>query len=146
MGGSPVRLGARDSLRLEMKFALYGNDISETTNPLEAGLGWVVKLDKGDFVGREAIAAVKEKGLNRRLVGFEIEGKVFPRPHYVISRDSQQIGEVTSGVFSPSLQKGIGMGYVAADHTKPGSDIDIEIRGKKQPAKVIKPPFYKRNY
>jgi len=145
LGGSPIGLGARDSLRLEMKFALYGNDISAQTNPLEAGLGWVVKLDKGDFIGRGAIARVKDQGLTRKLVGFEVEGKVFPRQHYVISRNNQQIGEVTSGVFSPSLQKGIGMGYVETDYSKPGSTFDIEIRGKKQLATVVKPPFYKRN-
>jgi len=145
LGGSPIGLGARDSLRLEMKFALYGNDISAQTNPLEAGLGWVVKLDKGDFIGRKAIAGIKEQGLPRKLVGFEVDGKAFPRQHYLISHDSRQIGEVTSGVFSPSLQKGIGMGYVEVDHSKPGSIFDIDIRGKKLPATVVKPPFYKRN-
>ncbi|MCP4580992.1 MAG: glycine cleavage system aminomethyltransferase GcvT [candidate division Zixibacteria bacterium] len=145
LGGSPIGLGARDSLRLEMKFALYGNDISETTNPLEAGLGWVVKPDKGEFIGRDAIVKAKEQGLTRRLIGFQIEGKAFPRPGYVISHDGQNIGEVTSGVFSPSLQKGIGMGYVAKRHTRPGSKFDIEIRDKKLPAIVVKPPFYKRN-
>jgi len=145
LGGSAIGLGARDSLRLEMKFALYGNDISAQTNPLEAGLGWVVKLDKGDFIGREAITQVKEQGLSRKLVGFEVDGKAFPRQHYLISHDNRQIGEVTSGVFSPSLRKGIGMGYVEADYSKPGSKFDVEIRGKKQPAIVVKPPFYKRN-
>ncbi len=145
LGGSPIGLGARDSLRLEMKFALYGNDISATTNPLEAGLGWVVKLDKGDFIGREAINRVKEQGLSRKLIGFEVDGKAFPRQHYLISHDNRQIGEVTSGVFSPSLQKGIGMGYVEIDYSRPGSTFEVEIRGKKLPATVVKPPFYKRN-
>jgi aminomethyltransferase len=143
-GGGPAGLGARDSLRLEMKFALYGNDISEKTNPLEAGLGWVVKLDKGDFIGRDAIVAIKQRGLERKLIGFELEGKAFPRQHYPIVHDGAKIGEVTSGMFSPSLKKGIGMGYVPIECAEPGFKFDIEIRGVKHPAAVVKTPFYKR--
>jgi aminomethyltransferase len=144
LDGSPIGLGARDSLRLEMKFALYGNDISEKTNPIEAGLGWVVKLDKGEFIGREPIAQVKENGPTRKLVGFELEGKAFPRQHYPILKEDQRVGEVTSGLFSPSLNKAIGMGYVPADLSKIGSEIEVGIRGKNIPATVVKPPFYKR--
>ncbi len=144
-GGSPIGLGARDSLRLEMKFALYGNDIWEKTNPIEAGLGWVVKLDKGDFIGRDVIAKVKEEKPSRKLIGFEIEGKVIPRQHYPIVLNGNRIGEVTSGLFSPSLQKAIGMGYVESRYSKIGSEFEVEIRGKGIPAKVVKPPFYKRN-
>jgi aminomethyltransferase len=142
-GGGPIGLGARDSLRLEMKFALYGNDISEQTNPLEAGLGWVVKLDKGDFIGREAIARIKENGVKRKLIGFEIEGKVFPRQHYAILGNGAKIGEVTSGIFSPSLKKGIGMGYVPVEYAAPGCEFEVDIRGKNHPAKVVKTPFYR---
>jgi aminomethyltransferase len=143
--GGPIGLGARDSLRLEMKFALYGNDISEKTNPIEAGLGWVVKLDKGDFVGRGPIAKMKEDGPTRKLVGFELEGKVFPRQHYPIVKDDKSVGEVTSGLFSPSLKKAIGMGYVPSKLAKPGSQFEVDNRGKKIPAVVVKTPFYKRN-
>lgn len=145
MGGSPIGLGARDSLRLEMKFALYGNDISEKTNPIEAGLGWIVKLDKGDFIGRDIIAKVKEEKPKRKLIGFVLEGKVFPRQHYQIKLDGKQIGEVTSGLFSPMLNKAIGMGYVESQYSKIGTAFEVEVRGKGVPAEVVKPPFYKRN-
>ena len=144
LGGSGIGLGARDSLRLEMKFALYGNDISEKTNPIEAGLGWVVKLDKGEFVGRTPIAKMKEEGPSRKLIGFELEGKAFPRQHYPITKNGKVIGEVTSGLFSPSLQKAVGMGYVPSELASLGSKFDIDIRGKAIPATVVKPPFYKR--
>jgi aminomethyltransferase len=143
--GSPIGLGARDSLRLEMKFALYGNDISEKTNPIEAGLGWVVKVDKGDFIGRAPIAKMKEDGPTRKLIGFELDGKAFPRQHYPIVKDNQVIGEVTSGLFSPSLKKAIGMGYVPSELAKFGSTFEVDNRGKKIPATVVKTPFYKRN-
>lgn len=142
--GGPIGLGARDSLRLEMKFALYGNDISGNTNPLEAGLGWVVKFDKGGFVGREALLKVKKEGLKRKLIGFEMEGKIFPRQHYHIVHNGIKVGEVTSGIFSPSLKKGIGMGYLPLELSNPGSRIEIEVRGQKCPAIVVKTPFYKR--
>jgi aminomethyltransferase len=141
--GEPIGLGARDSLRLEMKYALYGNDIDKTTNPLEAGLGWVVKLDKGDFVGRDAILKVKEEGPRRRNVAFELREKGFPRQHYPIVIDGKPVGEVTSGTFSPMLEKGIGTGYVPAECSKVGTKIGIDIRGKVIPAEIVKPPFYK---
>lgn len=144
LGGSAIGLGARDSLRLEMKFALYGNDIWEKTNPIEAGLGWVVKLDKGDFIGRNVIAGVKDEGPVRKLVGFEMDGKVFPRQHYPIAYNNLHVGEVTSGLFSPSLQKAIGMGYVPTELSKIGMEFEVEIRGKKLAARVVKTPFYTR--
>jgi len=141
--GEPIGLGARDSLRLEMKYALYGNDIDQTTNPIEAGLGWVVKLDKGDFVGREAIAKVKAEGPRRKNVAFELKEKGFPRQHYPIVVNGQKAGEVTSGTFSPMLERGIGSGYIPAESSRIGTEIGIDIRGRIIPAEVVKPPFYK---
>jgi len=139
----PVGLGARDSLRLEMKYMLYGNDIDQNTNPLEAGLGWIVKLDKGDFVGKESISELKQKGLTRKLVAFELKEKAFPRRHYRIQKEGKVIGEVTSGTFSPSLNKGIGLGYVPVEYSRIGTGLDILIRNKPYKAVVVKPPFYK---
>jgi len=141
----PIGLAARDSLRLEMKYMLYGNDIDQTTNPLEAGLGWILKLDKGDFIGKEAILKAKQNGLSRRLVAFEMLDKAFPRQHYSIHKDGNKIGEVTSGVFSPSLDKGIGLGYVPTEHSEIGSTFEIQIRDKYYPARTVKTPFWK-NY
>ena len=141
--GEPIGLGARDSLRLEMKYALYGNDIDQTTNPLEAGLGWTVKLDKSDFVGKDALVKIKSDGLKRKLIAFELLEKGFPRQHYPILAGGEIAGEVTSGIFSPMLEKGIGAGYVIADRSKIGSEILIDIRGKQIPATIVKPPFYK---
>jgi aminomethyltransferase len=139
----PIGLGARDSLRLEMKYMLYGNDIDQTTNPMEAGLGWIVKLDKGDFMGKKPILELKERGLKRKLVAFELLDKAFPRQHYEIQKNGRKIGEVTSGTFSPSLDKGIGLGYVPVEHSQIGMDLDIIIRGKPNRAVVVKTPFYK---
>jgi aminomethyltransferase len=142
----PIGLGARDTLRLEMKYCLYGNDIDETTNPLEAGLGWITKLDKGEFIGREAIAKVKEKGVSRKLVGFELKERAFPRPGYKILKDGKEVGYVTSGTFSPSLEKGIGIGYINKPYYEVGTSITLSIRGKEIPAEVVKTPFYQRPY
>jgi aminomethyltransferase len=139
----PIGLGARDSLRLEMKYMLYGNDIDQTTIPLEAGLGWIVKPNKGDFVGKEPILRLKENGLKRKLVAFELKDKAFPRPHYEIQKGGQKIGQVTSGTFSPSLSKGIGLGYVPTELSKADAELDVLIRGKSHRAVVVKPPFYK---
>ena len=119
------------------------NDIDQTTTPLEAGLGWIVKPNKGDFVGKEPILRLKENGLQRKLVAFELKDKAFPRPHYEIQKDGEKIGQVTSGIFSPSLNKGIGLGYVPIEHSKTDAELDILIRGKAHRAVVIKPPFYK---
>jgi aminomethyltransferase len=145
----PIGLGARDSLRLEMKMALYGNDIDETTNPLEAGLGWITKLNKGDFIGREALLQVKSAGLKRKLVGLEVAGNGFPRHGYnILSADGsgQVIGVVTSGTVSPVLNKGIAMGYVPTELSAIGSEVNIDCRGKVLPARVVKTPFYERPY
>lgn len=145
-GGKPIGLGARDTLRLEMKYALYGNDIDESTSPLEAGLSWTVAFDKGDFIGREALLRQKESGVRRRLVGFKMTDRGIARSHYPIFKaDSQigQIGMVTSGSPSPSLKENIGLGYVKTEFSKIGTEIEIEIRGRRVKAVVVKTPFYK---
>jgi aminomethyltransferase len=145
-GAKPVGLGARDTLRLEMKYALYGNDIDETTNPLEAGLGWVVKLAKPDFVGKAALEAARAKGLTRKLVGFDMVERGIPRHGYPLLDASTRtpIGVVTSGTQSPSLDRPIGVGYVDLAHAAPGSEIAVEIRGEARRARVVETPFYKR--
>jgi len=145
-GIEPIGLGARDTLRLEMKYCLYGNDIDQTTNPFEAGLGWITKLDKGDFIGREAMAKMKAAGIPRKLVGFEMEGKSIARHGYPILQDGAHIGRVTSGTFSPSLEKSIGLGYVASEKAAVGTELTIDIRGRVAKAKVAKTPFYQRPY
>jgi aminomethyltransferase len=125
-----------------MKMALYGNDIDETTSPIEAGLGWIVDLSK-DFIGKEVIARQKAEKPIRRLVCLELEGRAFPRPGYQIFDGENKIGEVTSGTFSPALQKPIAMGYVSRYKSKFGSVVEVEIRNKRFKAVVVKPPFYK---
>ncbi len=145
-GIEPIGLGARDTLRLEMKYCLYGNDIDQTTNPLEAGLGWITKLDKGDFIGREAMAKMKAAGVPRKLIGFEMEGKNIARHGYPIIKDGAQIGHVTSGTFSPSLEKSLGLGYVASQHSAVGTELTIDIRGRVAGARIVKTPFYQRPY
>ncbi|MDF1543483.1 MAG: glycine cleavage system aminomethyltransferase GcvT [bacterium] len=137
-----IGLGARDSLRLEMKMALYGNDIDESTTPIEASLGWIVHLDK-EFIGKEVIAMQKAEKPSRRLVCLELEGRAFPRKGYDVIVNGEAAGKLTSGTFSPSLQKPIAMAYVPRSHTKSGSEVEVEIRGKKIAATVVKPPFYK---
>lgn len=141
-GLEPAGLGARDTLRLEMKYCLYGNDIDDTTHPLEAGLKWVTKLEKGDFLGKEALLEKKES-ISRRLVCFEMQERGIPRQGYRIFKDGEIVGEVTSGGQSPSLNKGIGLGYVNRPYTKSGTEITIEIRRRFVPAIIVKPPFYK---
>ncbi len=140
-GIQPIGLGARDTLRLEMKFALYGNDIDQTTNPLEAGLGWVVKPAKGDFIGRDAIEAMRAAGVPRKLVGVEMVERQVPRHGYRIFAAGAPVGVVTSGSFSPSLERGIGMGYVRTDLATIGTELEIEIRGAGQRARVARTPF-----
>jgi len=141
-GIQPVGLGARDTLRLEMKFALYGNDIDQTTNPLEAGLGWVVRPAKGDFIGRSAIEAVRAQGLTRKLAGFEMVEPSVPRHGYRLLDNGAPVGVVTSGSFGPAVERYIGMGYVPAALAAVGSELQVEIRGKPQPARVVRTPFY----
>jgi aminomethyltransferase len=140
----PVGLGARDTLRLEMGYCLYGNDIDQTTNPLEAGLGWITKIDKGDFFGRPALQAVKQKGVTRKLVGFSMNDRAFPRHGYEIQADGRRIGTVTSGTFSPVLEKGVGMGYVGVAHATPGSALQIAVRDRAIPATVVPLPFVRQ--
>lgn len=143
----PIGLGARDSLRLEMKMCLYGNDIDDTTHPLEAGLGWITKLDKGDFIGRNALLRARDSGIKRKLVAMELEGNAFPRHGYVIHDSAgNTVGHVTSGTVSPCLNKGIAMGYVPTELSGVGSSVFVICHNKSVPAKVVKPPFYKRPY
>jgi aminomethyltransferase len=139
----PAGLGARDSLRLEMGYALYGNDLDERRTPLEAGLGWVVKLDKGPFVGGEALHRQKQEGVRERLAGFRLKERGFPRPGYEVRVAGEPAGEVTSGVVSPSLGEGVGMAYLPAGAAKPGTEIEVVIRDRPIPAVVVRPPFYK---
>jgi len=145
-GIQPCGLGARDTLRLEMCYPLHGNDITDATSPLEAGLGKYVSFDKGDFIGRTALEKQRAKGVTRKLVAFRMAGKCPPpRQHYPIVAAGQRIGEITSGTQSPSLGTGIGMGYVTAGAATPGARIEIEIRGKNYPAVIEKPPLLKKN-
>ena len=137
-----IGLGARDTLRLEMKMALYGNDIDQTTTPIEAGLGWIVDLNK-DFIGKDIVARQKEEKPSRRLVCLELEGKAFPRQGYDIADGDQVIGKVTSGTVSPSLNKPIALGYVKRALAKIGSHVEVLIRDRRFAATVVKPPFYK---
>ncbi|MGH7506732.1 MAG: glycine cleavage system aminomethyltransferase GcvT [Longimicrobiales bacterium] len=142
-GVLPIGLGARDSLRLEMGYALYGNDLDENYSPLEAGLGWVVKLDKGDFIGRDALARLKDGGFRQKLAGLVLAERGFPRHGYVVRYRGEPSGVVTSGILSPSLQQGIGMAYVPVEASKPGTEIEIVIRDRGYAAEVVRPPFYK---
>jgi aminomethyltransferase len=142
-GIKPVGLAARDTLRLEMGYCLYGNDIDDTTSPIEAGLGWITKFTK-NFINSDELLQQKKNGTSRRLVGFEMVGKGIPRHDYrIVNQDGEEIGHVTSGTMSPSLGIGVGMGYVKSGFEKPGSEIYIEVREKKLKATVVKLPFYK---
>ncbi len=142
-GIKPIGLAARDTLRLEMGYCLYGNDINETTSPIEAGLGWITKFSK-DFINADALAKEKERGAERKLVGFELDERGIPRHDYdIVDGNGNTIGIVTSGTMSPSLGKGIGLGYVPSVFATPGSKIYIQVRKKAIPATVIKLPFYK---
>ncbi|MEQ9301496.1 MAG: glycine cleavage system aminomethyltransferase GcvT [Cyclobacteriaceae bacterium] len=139
----PIGLGARDTLRLEMGYCLYGNDITDTTSPLEAGLGWITKFTK-DFINSEALKKQKEEGVQRKLVAFELMDKGIPRSHYEIFNEQDElIGEVTSGTMSPSMSKGIGLGYVKVGHHKPGTEIMIAVRNRKLKAQIVKLPIFK---
>lgn len=145
-GMEPAGLGARDTLRLEAGLALYGNDITEETTPIEARLGWITKLEKGEFIGRDAIRKVKEVGPARKLIGFKMhEPKKIPRKGYKIADDTgQEIGEVTSGGLSIVLEYGIGMAYVKSDVAEPGNEVSVMIRNKAVSAELVKPPFIKK--
>ncbi len=147
-GLKPCGLGARDTLRLEMKYPLYGNELSDEWNPLEAGLGWVIKMDKGDFVGREPILKAKEAGLKRKLVGIRLLDRGIARHGYAVHAADgvEKVGEVTSGTQSPSLKQSIAIAYVAIPHSAEGTKLTVDIRGAKIPAEVIPTPFYKKPY
>ncbi len=139
----PIGLGARDTLRLECRYALYGNDIDETTNPLEAGLGWTVKPDKGDFIGRDALVAAKAAGLKRHLVGCHMLESGIARHGYKVQDNGEEIGYVTSGTFSPTLDEAIGLAYVRAGQHTTGTELDVAIRSRTARARIVKTPFYK---
>jgi aminomethyltransferase len=142
-GLKPAGLGARDSLRTEMKYALYGNDIDDAHSPLEAGLGWVVKFDKPAFIGKAALERQKAAGVKRKLVGFELVESGIPRHGYPVLQDGKKVGEVTSGTMGPSVKKPIGIGYVPPELAPEGSAFQVEIRGRPVAAKVVKTPFWR---
>ena len=139
----PIGLGARDTLRMEMKYTLYGMDIDRGTTPIEAGLRWITKFDKGAFIGRQSLMDENIE-YKKRLVCFEMMERAVPRHNYEIFVNEKQIGMVTSGTQSPSLNKGIGLGYVEIEYANPGTKIDIDIRGRKKSAIIMKPPLYKQ--
>lgn len=142
-GIKPIGLAARDTLRLEMGFCLYGNDIDESTSPLEAGLGWITKFTK-DFVNSEDLKKQKEEGVKRKLIGFELNERGIPRHDYeIVDKEGNNIGIVTSGTMAPSLGKAIGLGYVSVENSSPGTEIFIQIRNKPVAATIVKTPFYK---
>jgi aminomethyltransferase len=137
----PIGLGARDTLRLEMGYALYGNEINEESRPLEAGLGWVIKLGKDEFIGQAELKKQKDEGNRRKLVGVRLLDRGVPRPHYRVLKNGAPVGELTSGTFSPSLNTGIGLCYVSPECAEPGTKLEVEIRKLSVPAEVVKPPF-----
>lgn len=143
-GAAPAGLGARDTLRLEAAMALYGHEIDETTTPFEAGLGWVVKLGKGDFLGRDALAAQREGEVPRTLVGFEVEGRGIARQGHAVVSDGEHVGAVTSGTWSPTFEKALGLAYVPPELAAPGTRLGIDVRGKTLLAVVAEIPFYRR--
>jgi aminomethyltransferase len=140
-GAVPVGLGARDTLRLEMAYALHGNDIDETTNPLEAGLGWVVKPGKGEFIGRDALERVRAAGPARKLVGLRMAERAVPRHGYPVVKDGAAIGTITSGSYGPSVDAYVALAYVAIAHASPGTELGVEIRGQVKSARVVRTPF-----
>ena len=142
LGIGPVGLGARDTLRLEMGYCLYGNDIDRSTTPLEAGLGWVTRLDAGDFVGRDALLAQRTEGIKRRLVGIEVLDKGIPRQGYEILHGDDTVGHITSGTRSPSTGRSIGLGYVRVDLASPGVTVQVNCRGRVKRARIVETPFY----
>jgi aminomethyltransferase len=138
----PIGLGARDTLRLEARLTLYGNDIDDTTSPYEAGLGYFVRLEKGDFIGSATLAVQKAETPAKKLIAFIVSGRGIPRHGYpILAPTGAVIGHVTSGSYSPTLEKDIGMGYVPAEYAAPGTLIGIDVRGKARPAEIIKGRF-----
>ena len=143
-GMKPIGLGARDTLRLEAGLMLYGNDIDDSTTPLEAGLGWTVKFGPNGFVGRDALERQKAEGVQRRMVAVQMEDRGIPRPHFEIRSSGHHSGELTSGTYSPTFECGIGLGYVRTDVAKVGTRLDLVIRNQEHPARVVRKPMYKR--
>ncbi len=143
-GLQPCGLGCRDTLRLEAKLLLYGSDMDETTDPFEAGLGWVVKLDQANFVGRDALLKKKAEGVTRRLRGLVLRDRGVLRPHYPIMVGERTVGETTSGSYSPTLDKSIGLGWIEVDHANDDT-VEVEVRGRRLTTEVTKSPFYKRD-
>jgi aminomethyltransferase len=143
-GAAPAGLGARDTLRLEAAMALYGHEIDETTTPWEAGLAWVVKMEKGDFLGRDALAAQKAQGIPRKLAGFEVQGRGIARQGHGVVSDGGPVGAVTSGTWSPTFEKALGLAYVPPALVAPGAPLALDVRGKSLPAVVVETPFYRR--
>jgi aminomethyltransferase len=143
-GAVPAGLGARDTLRLEAGLLLHGNDMDKPTSPLEVGLGWTVKLQKGEFVGAGALRRQKTDGVARRLVGVTLEGRAIARHGFAIQRDGAPVGKVTSGSFGPTVEKSIGLGFVPSAHAAPGEPLAVDIRGRAVPGVVTKLPFYRR--
>ena len=141
----PAGLGARDTLRLEAGMALYGHEIDDTTTPWEAKLGWTVKLDAGDFVGRDALVRQKEEGVPRKLMGFEVEGRGIAREDHPVLDGDDEVGRVTSGTWSPTFEKAVGMCYVPAEMAEPGREVAIRVRKRRLQASLVKTPFYKRS-
>ncbi len=139
----PAGLGARDTLRLEVGYPLYGNDLDREHSALESGLGWVVKLDREPFIGRDALLRQKEEGVTRRLVGIRLEGKGFPRSGYPVVVGDEEVGVVTSGTMSPSLGEGIALAYLPLEHAEPGTRVAVRIRGRDLEGTVVRPPFYR---
>jgi aminomethyltransferase len=144
-GIMPTGLGARDTLRLEAGMALYGHELDEQTTPWEAGLDWVVKLDKGDFLGRDALVRQKQQGVPRRLVGFEVTGRGIARDGHEVRMGGRRVGAVTSGTWSPTFERALGMAYVEAGCEAPGSEVDIDVRGRSVAARLATIPFYRRS-
>ncbi|PTM58470.1 glycine cleavage system aminomethyltransferase GcvT [Desmospora activa] len=143
-GVLPCGLGARDTLRFEARLALYGNELSASISPIEAGIGFAVKPNKGEFIGRDVLAKQKAEGSPRKLVGLEMIERGIPRSYYPVYKDGEEIGEVTSGTQSPTLKKNVGLALVRAEQAEIGNEVDVEIRGKRVSAKIVKTPFYQR--
>jgi aminomethyltransferase len=141
----PAGLGARDSLRIEASMPLYGHELDDETSPLEAGLGWFVKLDKPEMIGAERFRREKDEGVSRKMVCFELTGRGIPRQGYVVSSAGEAVGEVTSGLMSPTLDRAIGMGYVPPELAKAGTELEVDVRGRSVGARVVRRPFYKRD-
>lgn len=144
LGMKPIGFGARDTLRLEARLLLHGHDMNETISPLEAGLAWTLDLDKPDFVGKQALLGEKEKGIRRKLVGFEMLDRGLARGEYRVWKEGKDVGIVTSGTFGPSVKKNIGLALIQSDLAKEGTELEIPIRNQPHKAKIVKTPFYRR--